>query len=212
MLACPAVREATDRSNEAVSDEVELLAGLRAGSEWAYGELLRRHGGRLLAVARRILRSDDEALDAVQEALIQAFRNLESFAGQSRLSTWLHRITVNASLMRIRRRRSRPEEPIEALLPSFVEDGHSTVEFRDWGETPESALAREELRSAVREAIDRLPDSYRTVLVLRDIEELDTAEVAELLGASANAVKIRLHRARQALRTLLDRSSLRGDA
>jgi RNA polymerase sigma-70 factor (ECF subfamily) len=203
---------APDRSGEAISDEAELLAGLRAGSEGAYDELLRRHGGRLLAVARRILRSDDDALDAVQDALIQAFRNLESFAGQSQLSTWLHRITVNAALMRIRRRRSRPEEPIEALLPSFVEDGHSTVEFRDWGESPEVVLAREEVRTAVREAIDRLPESYRTVLVLRDIEELDTAEVAELLGISANAVKIRLHRARQALRTLLDRSSLRGDA
>jgi len=206
------VRGAPDRSGDAISDEAELLAGLRAGSEGAYGELLRRHGGRLLAVARRILRSDDDALDAVQDALIQAFRNLESFAGQSQLSTWLHRITVNAALMRIRRRRSRPEEPIEALLPSFVEDGHSTVEFRDWGESPEVILAREEVRTAVREAIDRLPESYRTVLVLRDIEELDTAEVAELLGISANAVKIRLHRARQALRTLLDRSSLRGDA
>jgi len=206
------VREATDPMQAAVVDEAELLAGLRAGSEKAYGELLRRHGGRLLAVARRILRSDDDALDAVQDALIQAFRNLESFAGQSQISTWLHRITVNAALMRIRRRRSRPEEPIEALLPSFVEDGHSTVEFRDWGESPEVALAREEVRTAVREAIDRLPESYRTVLVLRDIEELDTADVAELLGISANAVKIRLHRARQALRTLLDRSSLRGDA
>jgi len=206
------VREAEDPTHEALVDEAELLAELRAGSDWAYDELLRRHGGRLLAVARRILRSEDDALDAVQDALIQAFRNLGSFAGQSRLSTWLHRITVNAALMRIRRRRSRPEDPIEALLPSFVEDGHSTTEFRDWGESPESALALEELRSAVREAIDRLPESYRTVLVLRDIEELDTAEVAELLGITANAAKIRLHRARQALRTLLDRTSLRGDA
>lgn len=206
------MREVSDRSKPAVADEAELLAELRAGSERAYSELVRRHGGRLLAVARRILRSDEEALDAVQDALIQAFRNLDGFAGQARLSTWLHRITVNAALMRIRRRRSRPEEPIDSLLPAFVEDGHSAVQFRDWDESPESALARAEVRAAVRAAIDRLPESYRTVLVLRDIEELETAEVAELLGITANAVKIRLHRARQALRTMLDRTSLRGDA
>jgi RNA polymerase sigma-70 factor (ECF subfamily) len=206
------VREAPDPSRGAGIDETELLAGLRARSDDAYDELVRRHGGRLLAVARRILRSEDEAFDAVQDALLQAFRNLDGFAQQARLSTWLHRITVNAALMRIRRRRSRPEEPIEALLPAFAEDGHAAVEFRDWGEGPESALAREQVRSAVRAGIDRLPESYRTVLVLRDIEELDTAEVAELLGISANAVKIRLHRARQALRTLLDRSRTREGA
>jgi RNA polymerase sigma-70 factor (ECF subfamily) len=204
----PRVREASNPLREPADDESELLDGLRAGRDEAYHELVRRHGGRLLAVARRIVRSEDEALDTLQDALLQAFRNLDGFASQSRLSTWLHRITVNAALMRIRRRKSRPEEPIEPVLPTFLEDGHATVEFGDWGESPEALLAREEVRSTVRSAIDRLPGSYRTVLVLRDIEELDTAEVAAELGISPNAVKIRLHRARQALRTMLDRRFL----
>ncbi|HLF55736.1 MAG TPA: sigma-70 family RNA polymerase sigma factor, partial [Thermoanaerobaculia bacterium] len=124
--------------------------------------------------------------------------------GQSRISTWLHRIVVNAALMRIRSRKARPEETIEPLLPTFLDDGHSTVFFHPWQESADEMLVRAETLARVRAAIDRLPEAYRTVLLLRDIEELDTAEVAEMLGVTPNAVKIRLHRARQALRTLLD--------
>jgi RNA polymerase sigma-70 factor (ECF subfamily) len=199
-------------SHEDPADESDLLAALRAGEETAYRFLVERYGGRMLAVARRILRSEEEARDALQEAFLQAFRGVERFEGQARLSTWLHRITVNAALMRIRRQKSRPEQPIEALLPAFREDGHSEVCFVDWADGPEVVLQRSEVRDAVRAAIDRLPASYRTVLLLRDIEELDTAEVAELLGITANAVKIRLHRARQALRELLDARMKRGVA
>jgi RNA polymerase sigma-70 factor (ECF subfamily) len=191
-------------SHDEPADESALLAALRAGEEAAYRDLVERYGGRMLAVARRILRSEEEARDALQEAFMQAFRAVERFEGQSRLSTWLHRITVNAALMRIRRQKSRPEQPIESLLPAFREDGHAEVCFVDWSDGPEALLERSQVRGAVRAAIDRLPASYRTVLLLRDIEELDTAEVAELLGVTANAVKIRLHRARQALRELLD--------
>jgi RNA polymerase sigma-70 factor (ECF subfamily) len=135
---------------------------------------------------------------------VQAFRALPRFEGQSRLSTWLHRIVVNAALMKLRRARARPEEPIEPLLPGFHADGHAAVEYRAWEEGADRMLERAELRARVRAAIDRLPERYRTVLVLRDIEELGTGEVARLLGVTPNAVKIRLHRARQALRGLLE--------
>lgn len=158
----------------------------------------------MLAVARRMLRNDEEARDTVQEAFLLAFRGLPRFEGQSRIATWLHRITVNAALMKLRSRRSRPEESIEPLLPTFHDDGHSTRAYRDWPESAEQLLERSEVRALVRSSIDRLPPTSRTVLMLRDIEELDTADVADLLGISANAVKIRLHRARQALRELLD--------
>ncbi len=166
----------------------------------------------MLAVARRMLRSDEEARDAVQEAFLLAFRGLPKFEGQSRLGTWLHRIVVNAALMRLRSRRARPEESIEPLLPTFMDDGHATRTYREWPESAEQLLERAEVRSLVRQAIDRLPTTYRTVLLLRDIEELSTGEVAEALGISANAVKIRLHRARQALRELLDPHLEQGDA
>ncbi|KAB2957797.1 MAG: sigma-70 family RNA polymerase sigma factor [Thermoanaerobaculia bacterium] len=185
------------------SDESALLAGLRRGEERAFERLVALHGGRLLAAARRLLGSEEEARDALQEAFLQAFRGLAGFREDARLSTWLHRIVVNAALMRLRGRRSHPEEPIEPLLPTFREDGHPTRFFVAWGPGPESAAARAELAARVRAAIRNLPESHRTVLVLRDLEELETSEVAQLLGITPNAVKIRLHRARQALRQLL---------
>jgi len=191
-------------------DEARFVAALRAGDGRAYERLVSEFGGRMLAVARRILRSEEDARDALQEAYLQAFRALPRFAGQARVSTWLHRIVVNAALMKIRSRKARPEESIEPLLPTFRDDGHSTVAFGAWDETADRRLEQRQTRELVRAAIDRLPESYRTVLLLRDLEELDTQEVAEMLGVTANAVKIRLHRARQALRELLDRH-LRAD-
>jgi RNA polymerase sigma-70 factor (ECF subfamily) len=185
--------------------EAALLLALRAGDPAAFETLLRTHGGRMLAVARRFLRDEEDARDVVQEAFLQAFRALAGFEGGAQLGTWLHRISVNACLMKLRTRRRRPEEPLDDLLPQFLEDGHHAVHPADWRETPEALLQRQEARAYVRESIDRLPESYRTVLLLRDIEELDTAETARLLELSENVVKVRLHRARQALRTLLDR-------
>lgn len=185
-------------------DESDLIARLREGDEAAYEEFVRTFGGRLLPVTRRILGNEDDARDAVQDAFLSAFRALDRFQGDARLSTWLHRIAVNAALMKLRTRRRRPEEPLDPLLPAFLDDGHHREQFRSWGEPADAALESAERRAVVRAAIDRLPESYRTVLLLRDIEELGSAEVAALLGTTPNAVKIRLHRARQALRSLLD--------
>lgn len=184
--------------------EAELLAGLRAGNGEAYERLVRTYGGRLLAVARRFLPNEDDARDALQEAFLSAFRAIGNFQEGARVSTWLHRIVINAALMKLRSRRRKPEESIDNLLPTFLEDGHRENVGPTWKETAESALQKRETRTLVRECIDRLPESYRTVLLLRDIEELDTEEAAQLLGVSPNAIKIRLHRARQALRSLLD--------
>jgi len=105
--------------------------------------------------------------------------------------------------MKLRSKRRRPEASIEELLPRFDETGHRVSEPEEWRESAETALSRSQTRARVREAIDRLPEHYRSIVMLRDIEELSTAEVARMLGLTENAVKIRLHRARQALRTLL---------
>jgi RNA polymerase sigma-70 factor (ECF subfamily) len=185
------------------ADESGLLARLRNGNEDACEFLVRTQTGRLLAVARRYLRQEEDARDAVQEAFVAAFRSIARFQGGSSVSTWLHRIVINACLMRLRSARRHPETPIEELLPVFDETGHRIAEPEEWRESAETAVSRSQTQRRVREAIDRLPEPYRAVLLLRDIEELDTAEVAKMLGISANAVKIRLHRARQALRTLL---------
>lgn len=185
-------------------DESALLARLRAGEEAAYGEMLRAYSGRLMAVARRYLRNDEDVRDAVQDAFLSAFRSIDRFAGGSQLYTWLHRIQVNACLMKLRTKRRKPEESIEDLLPRFDAGGHQVEPAPLWQEPAEREIERRETRELVRRAIDRLPESYRTVLLLRDIEDVSTEETADLMGISPNAVKIRLHRARQALRTLIN--------
>ncbi|HEX5043862.1 MAG TPA: sigma-70 family RNA polymerase sigma factor [Candidatus Polarisedimenticolaceae bacterium] len=190
--------------------EEALLAALRRGDPRAYETLVRTSAPQLLAVCRRILRDEEDARDAVQEAFVNAWKGLPRFAEGSRLSTWLHRIAVNAALMKLRSRRRHPEEPIEDLLPTFVEDGHQARPSEPWVEPAELALDREQLQALVRQAIDRLPETYRLVLLLREMEGLDTAAAAEVLGVTENAVKLRLHRARQALRTLLDPVMRRG--
>lgn len=184
--------------------EAELLAGLRVGDPQAYERLVRTYSSRLLAVAKRFLTTEDDARDALQDAFLSAFRAISSFQEGARVSTWLHRIVINAALMKLRTRRRKPEDSIDDLLPTFSEDGHRENPGPAWKETSEAMLQRQEARSLVRNCIDQLPESYRTVLLLRDIEELDTEEAATLLDITPNAVKIRLHRARQALRTLLD--------
>lgn len=195
---------ANPASDPAGIPEDALVTRLQRGDEGAFELVVRREGGRLLAVARRFLRNDDDARDAVQDAFLSAFRSIASFAQGSRLSTWLHRIVINACLMKLRSSRRHAEEPIEDLLPRFAEAGHQVEHpTPEWDGSAEELLLRTETRGIVRRAIDGLPETYRSVLLLRDIEEVTTEEAARLLGVTENAVKIRLHRARQALRTLL---------
>jgi RNA polymerase sigma-70 factor, ECF subfamily len=188
--------------------DAALIAGLKSGDSGAFETLLRDYGPRLLRLARRLLPNEEDARDALQDAMVAVYKSIGNFESGSALATWLHRIVVNSALMKLRTKRRHPEEDIEQYLPRFLEDGHQTIPSTPWTKTtPESAdtvIERNELRAAVREAIQKLPDPYRIVLQLRDIEELSTAETAEILGINANTVKIRLHRARQALRTLLD--------
>jgi RNA polymerase sigma-70 factor (ECF subfamily) len=184
--------------------EAELVAGLRAGDAEAFETLVQKYGKQMLAVAKRMMRCEQDADDAWQDALLCVFRKAEMFEETSKLSTWLHRITVNACLMKLRTQRRRHEVEIDDLLPSFDQSGHHAGRMADWNEEPLTNAETAETRKRVRECIDALPETYRTVLLLRDIEEMDTQEVAELLGCTTNCVKTRLHRARQALRMLLE--------
>jgi RNA polymerase sigma-70 factor (ECF subfamily) len=193
----------------AAVDETALLGALRRGEEWAFEAMVRLYGGRLLAVARRICGNEVDARDALQSAYLSAFRSVERFEGSCQLSTWLHRIVVNMALMRLRTRRRKPEEQMDTLLPAFQEDGHHVEQFSEWAMPADVLLERADARAAVRSCIAQLPDAYRQVLLLRDIEELSTDEVARMLGATPTAVKVRLHRARQALSTLLRREFAR---
>jgi len=178
--------------------ENEIVAGLRAGEEETFESLLKAQSPALLRTARRFLRCEEDARDAVQDAFVSLFKSIASFESNSQLSTWLHRILINWCLMKLRKQRRHPEqefevEPIEAAI-----------------ESAESALHRAELRRFVRASIDTLPEIHRAVVLLRDIEECSNGEVARLLDVTPNAVKVRLHRAHQALRTMLDPAMLAG--
>jgi len=185
------------------TDDAALVARLRADDESAYDEVVRRFGPRMLSVARRLLTQEQDSQDAVQDAFLSAFRSIHSFQGDAKLATWLHRIVVNAALMKLRSKRRKPESAIDDLMPRYTEEGQRQSSG-DWRVTHDTAVQTSEVREQVLHAIDQLPELYREILLLRDIEELSTEETAQQLGITEGAVKTRLHRARLALRELLD--------
>ncbi len=179
-------------------------ARVRRCDREACAELVTCYSGRMLAVARRMLGCDEDAADAVQDAFVSALASIHRFQGRSQLHTWLHRILINACLMKLRSRKRRNDVSLDSLPPHFDERGlhaHASASSDDYALAD---LEKAELRARVRQCIDRLPDDFRTILILRDLEEFDTDETATRLGLSRAAVKTRLHRARQALRTLLE--------
>lgn len=183
--------------------EIALVERLRAREDRAFTELVAQHGPRMYATILRILRDPDDAADALQEAFLSAAKSIDRFEGQSQLGTWLHRIAVNAALMRRRRRRAEPHLDIDELLPRFTERGAFEQHPLPWQDSVEKNYERRELHGLILEKLEELPESYRNVILLRDIEDLSGAEAAAQLGISENAVKVRLHRARLALRELL---------
>ena len=191
-----------------IADESDFISQLRAGDSEAFEKLVRQFGGRMLAVARRFLSNEHDAQDAVQEAFVSAFQAIDQFQGGAMLSTWLHRIVVNAALMQLRRRKRKPETSIDELMPRFDADGNwAGGEVCTDSTNGTAPLEQRDTRELVQRCIAQLPESYRTILLMRDIEDLDTAETAKSLGISTNIVKVRLHRARQALRTLIEREA-----
>jgi RNA polymerase sigma-70 factor (ECF subfamily) len=196
--------ERSETGQQDLDDEAALVERLKAGDERAYELVVRRETGRLLAAARRLVRDEATAHDCVQEAFLSAFRAIDSFEPRSSVGAWLNRITINAALMRLRKERRLAETPIDDLLPVFDADGwrRDLVEVPD--DDPESALERRRIREFVRAKIDMLPDGYRTALILRDLEGWSTREAAEALGIAEGAMKVRLHRARAALKSLIE--------
>lgn len=178
-----------------------------AGQDKAATEqFVRANIGWMLAVAKRIVVDANIAEDVVQDAFSNVFRNLKTFRGDAALKTWVHRIVVNQALMALRKQRRRNELPIDDLLPEFDDAGcriDDPSSLSHLARTPEALLLSSDRRQQVLASIDRLPDSYRVVLMLRDIEEMSTSEVAEMTGLTETNVKVRLHRARAALKKLL---------
>ncbi len=177
-----------------------LLAGEPAAAE----ELVTTEGGRLFQASRRILGNEEDALDCVQEAFAKAFQKISTFEGRSDISTWLYRILINESLIRLRQKRRSKIIDIDSLMPEFDIEGCRIEPPWQPVKDPEQLAESGEIRRHVRAAIDILPEDARNVLLLRDIEELNTRETAEILEISEAAVKVRLHRARAALKKLLE--------
>lgn len=186
------------------SDET-LAARAAAGDEPAFEDLVIRYQARIFRLARRLTGDDGLAQDAAQEAFLQAYRGLASFRGDARFSTWLYRIATNAALMQRRARARRPAESLESYLPRFdAAGGHEATPAALYAPCRvEEVLDRQLLAEKARAGIERLPDLYREAFVLRDLEELPTSEVAEVLGLEPAAVRQRVHRARLMLRGYL---------
>jgi RNA polymerase sigma-70 factor (ECF subfamily) len=192
----------TDITLQAEQERV-WVEGLRNKEADSYVRLVRTYAGPLLRTARRYV-DEDDARDTVQEVFGKVAESIGTFRGDSSLSTWLHRIVINLCISRLRTRTRRKEVCIDELLPTFVDDGHRAEPSPPWPESLEHVVQRETLCQLVTQNIEKLPANYRTVLMLRDIEGLSSKETAEVLGISVGSVKVRLHRARQALREMLD--------
>jgi RNA polymerase sigma-70 factor (ECF subfamily) len=187
--------------------ENETDAALRQrvvdGEQAAFADLMRRYNRRLYRVARSILRDDADAEDALQDAYIQAYRGLPDFRGESSLATWLTRIVMNAALMR-RRRSGRMAEVIELGAEPLM-DGMAAMRDPDPAEQPEQVFQRTQARGLIEAKIDGLPEVFRTVFILRGVEELSVEEAAKVLGIPDATVRSRYFRARGMLREALAR-------
>jgi len=189
----------------AESSDETLAVRAAAGDDQAFEALVVRYQGRVYRLACR-LTSETDAPDVLQEAFLQVYRHLGSFRGESQFGTWLYRIATNAALMLRRARARRPAEPLDDFLPRFDESGilSATPAELQVAACAEERLDRQLLAEKAREAIARLPDLYRDAFVLRDLEELSTADVAHVLGVEPAAVRQRVHRARLMVRGYLN--------
>lgn len=190
--------------------EDRLIERLRQGDTQALEALMARYSGRVYRLAFGITRNDADAEEIVQDVFLTLFRKIDTFEERSALGTWIYRVTANAALIKRRGKRVELEVLLEDYLPRFLEDGHRdgdrTFLCADWSQRPDEAAQGVETRAILTQALERLPDTYRAVVLLRDLEGLSNEEAAEVLGETVASVKSRLHRARMALREQLTRA------
>lgn len=196
----------------AMSDEAELLARVKKDAPGAFEDFVSAYGDRILGFGMRVCGEREDAKDIFQETLLQAYRSLKNLQHPKALRSWLYRVAANACLMKRRKGKFEPEHELsleELVPPGSV--GHA-VEIPDPRSLPDEELARSQTAELVRDAIARLPMHYRVVLVMRDIEQLSTKEVAEALEIAESAVKMRLHRARLMIKQQIERGLAGSDA
>jgi RNA polymerase sigma-70 factor, ECF subfamily len=182
--------------------ERELMQRIRAGETDLFYELIRPYERGVFFAAASILGNDADAEEVAQEAMLKAFKNLASFRQESKFSTWLIQIAMNEAKMKLRKDRRHLYDSIDNGQTTDEGD-YMPTDFADWREIPSDALEQRELREALEKALKSLPEKYRTVLILRDVEQMSIAETAQILGLSKENVKTRTSRARLQMRDLL---------
>jgi RNA polymerase sigma-70 factor, ECF subfamily len=206
--APPSPPEQAAADPSAGPDDRELVARAQQGDGAAFAELVSRHQRQMYKLAMRMTGSEADAQEVLQEAFLNAYQKLPLFRGEAQFSSWLYRIAANAALMRLRRKRRAPEEvpeqPIELASPRFNAEGYfEEAPVSDWSQRADEKMMSKELGGAIETAVKALPDDYRTVFLLKDVDGLSNEEIASALELSVPAVKSRLHRARLALRERL---------
>jgi RNA polymerase sigma-70 factor, ECF subfamily len=187
-------------------NDAQLIAAARGGDYDAFESLVRRYRDRIYRLARSMTGNDSEAEEVVQDAFLSLFRGLEQFRGDSSPSSWIYRVAANAALMRLRTRRRKPLLSIEDQPPPVAQNMKQSVWPKsNWARLPDDTLLQGEMRQHLEAAVAKLPEKYRLVLLLRDVEGLSNHEVAEALGLTVGTVKARLHRSRLFVREQLDR-------
>jgi RNA polymerase sigma-70 factor, ECF subfamily len=184
-----------------VATDQELVAKAQAKDYAAFEQLLDRYEDKIFRLAYRFVRNESEAKEILQDTFLTIWRKLETFKGDSQFSSWLYRVAANTALMRLRSQRRHPEVSTEDLPIGYLDNyGQLPPVIDNWAKRPDEELASDELRRHIQSAVDALPEIYRTVFLIRDVEGLSTEETAEVLQISVPTVKTRLHRARIALR------------
>jgi RNA polymerase sigma-70 factor (ECF subfamily) len=186
-------------------DDTQLIERIKAGDFEAFETIVSRYQERVFGLALSMLRDEVEAQDVVQETFLNVFRKIDTFRGDSAFSSWLYRIAANNAMMKLRGKRREMQVSVDEGLPRFDGEGHHVVPVEDWTRRVDHRMENLELGSKIREAVDKLPEKYRIVFLLSDVEELSMKEVGEVLGLTVPNVKTRLHRARLFLRAELAR-------
>jgi len=191
------------RNSGKVEREEALVRDLKKGDLQAFDEFVERYQKKIYALAFNMTRNPMDAQDVVQEVLLTIFRKIDTFQGKSAFSSWIYRITLNAVYMKLRSKKKQQTVSLDDMLPNFNHSGYHQEKIRDWSQNSESLLFSNETREIIQNAVNLLPEKEKVVFILRDVEELSTEKVGEVLDLTVPAVKSRLHRARLFLRKKL---------
>lgn len=186
-----------------LDEEIELINGLKRGDQNSCKQLVEKYWKELNFLANRLLADESGANDCVQEVFIKAINKINSFEGRGSFKAWLHQITVNEALIELRKKSARKEESLDEFMLEFDETGHYIQSYHGQPASLDVLQESIEVKQEIQKSIDKLPDNFRIILILRDYEGYSTKEVAEKINLSEQNVKVRLHRARLAMRNLL---------